>query len=792
MLKKLLALDPSQEVDGIDLAFRGGLVFALAMIVIATAFAIYLYRSERHLPKGRRTVMMVCQVGALIGLIIILLQPYARIRMTKEFQRTLVVLLDSSRSMAFKDPRSTPAHAEEAAKALNKVPLDAPIPKENVASLLQGLAGATRMDLARGVLTHPEMKLVEQLRKNFDVRFFSFDGQARPEEGPDAQAGDKSILKREAAGNSSQLGTAMDEALGRFSGQPVAGALVFSDFAWMEGKDPLRVARELKARAIPVYTVPIGLPAPPDIKLSGVVAPEVVFKGDRVPLRVKVESRGYQGRTVDLQMTVDGEQGAVQQVQLKGGVQYEEMTFIPQRESGSIVLKFQIAAVAGEATELNNNASHEVRILNEKIKVLYVEGLPRWEFRYLRWVLLRDPRLDVKFFMTQGDPALAGSSPRHLARFPQDPAEALKYDLIILGDVPASTFNSAQTELIQKLVKERGGSLLMIAGPMAAPATYRETPIAEILPVNIGSSGFHTVSPTDSPEVTAAGRESLATSLSVSPEVSARVWSNIKPMYTLPQLEGAKAGATVLLRLPKASEAMQDYPLVAWHRYGTGKAMFVGTEDLWRMRLEVGDRYHARFWGQTIQFLTLSRLLGLNKQIALETDKGSYSSGEQVRIFANVLTQSFEPVTQPSYEVILETKGETDTATTIELSPVPGTPGLFSGTHLAGKDGSYMIRTRPGDAEISNETGFKIATQAIEDRETAMQPEVARQIAELSGGRQLALASLGKFPASLGEEKKLTTVVRLEKDLWDVPIWFLIVVAFAGVEWYLRRKDNLV
>ena len=792
MLKKLLALDPSQEVDGIDLAFRGGLVFALAMIVIATAFAIYLYRSERHLPKGRRTVMMVCQVGALIGLIIILLQPYARIRMTKEFQRTLVVLLDSSRSMAFKDPRSTPAHAEEAAKALNKVPLDAPIPKENVASLLQGLAGATRMDLARGVLTHPEMKLVEQLRKNFDVRFFSFDGQVRPEEGPDAQAGDKSILKREAAGNSSQLGTAMDEALGRFSGQPVAGALVFSDFAWMEGKDPLRVARELKARAIPVYTVPIGLPAPPDIKLSGVVAPEVVFKGDRVPLRVKVESRGYQGRTVDLQMTVDGEQGAVQQVQLKGGVQYEEMTFIPQRESGSIVLKFQIAAVAGEATELNNNASHEVRILNEKIKVLYVEGLPRWEFRYLRWVLLRDPRLDVKFFMTQGDPALAGSSPRHLARFPQDPAEALKYDLIILGDVPASTFNSAQTELIQKLVKERGGSLLMIAGPMAAPATYRETPIAEILPVNIGSSGFHTVSPTDSPEVTAAGRESLATSLSVSPEVSARVWSNIKPMYTLPQLEGAKAGATVLLRLPKASEAMQDYPLVAWHRYGTGKAMFVGTEDLWRMRLEVGDRYHARFWGQTIQFLTLSRLLGLNKQIALETDKGSYSSGEQVRIFANVLTQSFEPVTQPSYEVILETKGETDTATTIELSPVPGTPGLFSGTHLAGKDGSYMIRTRPGDAEISNETGFKIATLAIEDRETAMQPEVARQIAELSGGRQLALASLGKFPASLGEEKKLTSVVHLEKDLWDVPIWFLIVVAFAGVEWYLRRKDNLV
>jgi hypothetical protein len=300
------------------------------------------------------------------------------------------------------------------------------------------------------------------------------------------------------------------------------------------------------------------------------------------------------------------------------------------------------------------------------------------------------------------------------------------------------------------------------------------------------------VSPTDTPEVTPAGRESLATSLSVSPEVSTRVWANIKPMYTLPQLEGAKAGATVLLRLPKSSEEAPDYPLVAWHRFGTGKAMFVASEDLWRMRLEVGDRFHARFWGQTIQFLALSRLLGQNKQISIETDRGSYSTGEQVRIFANVLNESFEPVNQPSYDVILETKGETDTATTIELSPVPGTPGLYSGSHLAGKDGNYVVRTRSADSEISNQAGFKIATVAIEDRETAMQPEVARQIAELSGGKQLTLATLGAFPASLGEEKKLTNVVRLEKDLWDVPIWFLIVVAFAGVEWYLRRKDNLV
>ena len=123
---------------------------------------------------------------------------------------------------------------------------------------------------------------------------------------------------------------------------------------------------------------------------------------------------------------------------------------------------------------------------------------------------------------------------------------------------------------------------------------------------------------------------------------------------------------------------------MAWHRYGTGKSLFGATEELWRRRREVGDRYHARFWGQTIQFLTLSRLLGANKQISIETDRNSYSAGDQIRVFANVLTESFEPVEGDSYEVVLEEKDNPDSATTIEMTKVESTPGLYSGSYLAG------------------------------------------------------------------------------------------------------------
>ena len=468
------------------------------------------------------------------------------------------------------------------------------------------------------------------------------------------------------------------------------------------------------------------------------------------------------------------------------------LVFIPERESGTVELVVGTPALAGETTGANNSASHKVRILDEKIKVLYIEGMPRWEFRYLRWVLLRDPRLDVRFLMTQGDPALASASPQHIGRLPQNKEDLFEYDLIILGDVPAGYFKADEIELIEELIGERGGSLLMVAGPMAAPTSYRDTAIADILPVKIGAGGWAPVLSNVHPVVTADGRESGSTSLALSDETTDRIWSHVSPMHALPPLDGAKKGATVLLTLSGSSSGFDQYPLVAWQRYRTGKSLFVATEDLWRMRLEVGDRYHSRFWGQTIQFLTLSRLLGENKQVTIETDNSSFSAGDTVQIYANVLTESFEPVELPEYTVVLERKGAPDSAAEIALGPVPGSDGLFSGAHVAGEDGTYLLRAKAADAERANSPEFEVATVPPEARETGARHDVARQVAELSGGRTLTLAGLAALPSDLGPQPALTTVDHIDKELWDAPLWFLLILIFAAVEWFLRRRENLV
>jgi uncharacterized membrane protein len=794
MLKTLLGLDDSQDVTAIDLHFRAGWVLAIVLLALAVAFAIYLYRSESRLSRTRRVVLGGCQVLALLMLILVILEPVADVRLVKPYQRTMLVLLDTSRSMAIEDQRTTAKEVGEAARALGKLPLDSPLDAKasdsDVDALRQKVGPVSRLALARGALEHQGIDLFGKLDENYNVRFFSFDEALKPEGGADKPLEWLRSLK--ADGETSRVGTALSEAVARYAGQPVAGVVLLSDFAWVKGQDPVIVASHLKASGVPVYAVPIGLPAPPDIHVRSVIGPEVVFQGDRVPLRAQIDSHGFEGQTVELTLTIDGQRATSLQVELRGGVQFEELTFTPQRNKGTMSLEVEITALAGETSDKNNSRQHKVRILDEKIKVLYVEGMPRWEYRYLRWVLLRDPRLEVSFLMTQGDPALAATSNHHISRFPQEADDALKYDLIILGDVPSSYFSSKQLDLMTDLVKRGGGSLLMIAGPMASPASYRETPIADVLPINIGSGEWESVSSGVHPVVTAAGRESQATSLSTSAQTNERIWSHVRPMYSLPRLAGAKPGATVLLSLPKEAEEIRDYPLVAWQRYGNGKSLFVATEDLWRMRLEVGDRYHARFWGQTIQFLTLSRLLGQNKQISLETDRHTYSAGEQVRVFANVLTESFEPVLQTEYAVVLENKADVDASAEMELLPVPKQPGLYSGVHLASTDGSYVLRTKAQDAEISNRVEFEIATIPVEDRETAASESIARQIAELSGGEVVRLPDLGKLPEKLAEEKELSSVVRMERDLWDAPILFILLVAFAGIEWFLRRRDNLV
>jgi hypothetical protein len=461
-------------------------------------------------------------------------------------------------------------------------------------------------------------------------------------------------------------------------------------------------------------------------------------------------------------------------------------------------VQVRIEPQPGEAVTENNAMSHDVRIIDEKIKVLYVEGKPRWEYRYLRGVLLRDHRLDVKFLMTEGDEDLARFSDRHLARFPVEADEAFEFDMVIIGDVPAYFFTPEQLERIEQLVRQRSGSLLFLAGRRHSPGSYRDTVLEDALPVRLpalvnGRGGSPTVPVNDAayPRVTPAGDLAASVTLHANRQTNEAIWSLVRPMYELPDLAGPKAAAYVLLTLRNVRPDLEDYPLVAWQRFGSGKAMYVGTDALWRMRFKRGDTWHARFWSQTIQFLTLSRLLSGSNRISIETDRVSYRTGQRVAIYANVLNDVWLPIQAESYTVRVTPADPQQEPSEVELTPVPDHPGLYQGYFAPQAAGRYRIEAPQQDVAFANETQISVTTVALEQREPALQVATLQKLADQTGGKYLPLSQLGELPALLPADQ-LTTTRRLERDLWDLPLIFVLLVLLAGTEWMLRRRWNMV
>jgi uncharacterized membrane protein len=758
-------------------------------IVAAIVYTFFHYRSVRKIPSSGRKLTSLFHLLALLVLVVILAMPVAKVRYSKTYRPVMLILVDTSRSMAETDKRTTNEALAEAAQILNGLPFDKKVGDDVIQQYLKKNGESSRLDLVKAIFKHPDIDLLKRASERFEVRFFSFDQSLAPEGG--AKDAEKWLAAREANGEASRIGTAIDEAVSRYTGLPVAGVMVFSDFGWVNGEDPARVADKLKSRGIPVYPISIGLPSPPDAMITEIIAPEAVFQGDPVNLRIRLHSRGLDGRNSTVKLKIDGVETETQALVFADGMQFVEIKVQPKQSKGTLKLEFIVDGTALDSNLKNNIKEHSLRIIEEKIKVLYIEGVPRWEFRYLRWALLRNRNLQTRFLMTQGDPELAKLSPHFMARFPKDIRNIFEYDLIILGDVSSKYFKPEQLELLEEQIRTHGGSLIVLAGNGSMPASYRNTALERILPVRIGAGKSHSVANNVFPRLPKDDIHSPIVVLNDSADANQRIWSKVKPLGRLPALDGAKPLANVLLQLPSQTAGGAPYPLVSWQNYGKGKCMFVATDRLWKMRREVGDLHHAKFWGQSIQFLAMSRLLGQNKRISLQTERSRYNPGEAVRVYANVLTETYQPMVKENHTVVIERKDVKDSAQDLLLIPDPSTPGVYFGSLPAGSEGDYVLRGQTSEAEVTGSVEFAVATDPLEDRDTGAKPEIAASIAKAAGTKVVAPGDLAELVENIAAPE-ISRVVSRELELWDTPILYILLLIFVGMEWILRRRENLL
>ena len=766
--------------------------FMALVFVGVIALSVYLYRKSWGLSPWLRGVLGVSRLVILALVVTALFEPMAVVRETQTRQRRLPVLIDISESMSIKDPRKRPEDLAEAAVALNlTTPGEQDIALSLDANQRQAIASASRLNLVTGLLTQSARPAFETLGTDADVSYYAF-GDRTQLISDDTTLPSDSLDQLSASVPETSIASAL-EAVAKTGGVPPVGIVLLSD--GIDSGSALRtesVLEDLSARGIPVYTVPVGLADPDDVAIRNIVMQEVAYSGDRVPVRVQLESKGYEKRTARLAVSLNGRRISSRMIRLDGGLQFEDIDFrVDVYEKGAVRVAIEVEPFDDEVSAENNRVDRSIRVVNEKVNVLYIEGNARWEYRYLRAILKRDPRIDATFIASNAGPEIARNSDEHIERFPNNRDDAFKYDLVILGDVDAKFFSDEEFALLEELVRDRGASLLMLCGPMDSPGSYTGTPVETMLPVRFeADAGWEEVGSSVYPVLTAEGRSSLVMTLENDPALNDQAWSRMAPMDHLPPLLGAKPGATVLAVLSDSTDRDQGYPLVAWQRYGTGKCMSIATDRLWRLRYKTGDKYHWRVWSQCIQFMTLSRLMGEHKRIRLETDRAVYETGGQTQLYAHVLDDNFAAVVQPGFDVFVVGVDGGQARERVSLRPDRARPGLYEGYFTASLPGRYRVEANENDKRIANTTEFQVATVNRELSDTNVDIDNLQRIASLTGGKTLNLQEVAQLGTLINAEP-VTSTVRSERTLWDNGWVAFLLVALAGIEWIERRRHDL-
>ncbi len=770
------------------------MVLAFGAIVVLTVF---LYKRLRGAPPMIRLALGAARMVVLCLIVATLLEPTVTFTQPQTTKRRLAVLVDVSQSMSVRDHRKRPEEIVDAATALGMLPFSQNDDVNNSVMALnakqrQAITGASRIDLAKTLLSKPAREMLESIGEDIEVSYYAF-GKNLELLG-DGQSGTADMIAQlEANASGTSIAQSLEAVANADRGAPLAGIVLLSDGLDTSLRRAEATGNDLGSHGIPVFTVPIGVADPDDVSIRNITMQEVAFSGDKVPVRVQIRSKGYEKRSANLMVLLNDREVAQRNISLEGGLQFEDIFFnVDVHEKGVAQVEVVVEPFGDEATAENNRVERSVRVVNEKINVLCIEGSARWEYRYLRAMLKRDPRINATFIATHAKPEMARSSTEYIARFPDKREDAFQYDLVILGDVDARFFTTDEFARLEELVKERGGSLLMLCGSRYAPTSYADTPVERMLPVRFDPEGeWEDVDDNVYPVLTPEGRSSLMLTLEADQEVNDRVWSRVSPMDRVPPFLSPKPGATVLAELSDTHTRSDRFPLMAWQRYGTGKCMAMGTDRLWLLRFKTGDKYHWRAWSQCIQFLTLSRLMGEHKRVRLETDRTTYQNGDQVLLYAHVLDDVYDPVSQSGFEVTVRMLDDDATADQpVTLRPDITTSGLYEGYFSPPRPGRYRMEANEADQDISSTTEFQVAGIKPEMANTDMQIERLRRIADASGGQCLSIPEFQELSSLLNRAPQ-TTAVRVDRPLWDNGWIICLLVVLMGVEWIVRRRYDL-
>jgi len=503
------------------------------------------------------------------------------------------------------------------------------------------------------------------------------------------------------------------------------------------------------------------------------------------------------GESAEVQLKLNDDVVATRTIVFSGEAEQAISLRFTPTSIGEFDLTASIAARPDETVQDNNARTQRLKVIDAKIRVLLADQSPRWEFRYLQAMLLRDRRVDLKCYLVEGDKSIArtANSP-YLPEFPSRRDELFKYDLVILGDLDPRVLNAQHQDNLNKLVAEFGGGLIVLAGKRAMPASYRRTALDKMLPVEFDPPTIESKQDpiADKPvklQLTSAGRANAMLRISDKDEENARLWNQLPPVYWVAKVSRAKPAAEVLVvdADPARETRFGKMPVVAAQQYGLGQVMFVGTDNTWRWRKNAGDFYYTLIWGQIAQRISIQRLLGVSKRTQLSADKQNYFTGDRVTIYARLYTGvGFDPVQESSVKANYWVKNNpSGSRSEVTLRSVPDQAGMYRGEFIAPAAGLYSLAEESDPQTVLD---LAVAEPRFEFGETAMNEPLLKELASSTGGQYVREEDLHKLPNVISAKTERVQSP-LEVELWASPLYFLLLLGVVTAEWILRKMSHL-
>ena len=813
----LLGLDNVTAIDDVEVSFgaawaEGGLFWlvlvSVALFVASMVFYL-LFQKRGHF--GVRIALGAAR-GVLFALLLITLaKPILHTTITSEQSPYLYFIFDGTDSMAIEDELTS----EEQAALAGAVGLNSPTDAQP----------QSRAEYLKTWLAKKEDNLLSQIGENKNCRMeaFLFDGNTtsqlrklelnksgRREVDPQTLA-DQISTK----GQVTAIGSVLNDVGQQKGAGDLAAIVLVSDFAQNSGAAALGSRRGLQQSpasklGVPIYTVGIGATEARDLSIDVQTDPKMK-RAERTTVLVKLRQSGLQNETVTVsvrarKMSGESQEGPAefpvgqQTVTLTTSVDTAQFSFVPQ-EAGRFEFIAEAEPLSGEIDDTNNRATREVNIIDDYLRLMYVAYEPTWEWRFVKEVFHRDKLVGMDGFRTylaSSDPRVRENNVLFLPTLTPRRSEFFKNDVIFLGDMPQATLSNRFCEMMKEYVGTFGGGLVVIAGPRFGPQQLYGTPLADMLPVIIDPDARLRDDRQFQMRLTARAGNYPFMNLGADDVQNAQGWHNLGQLEWYQPVAGLHDLAEVLAEHPqdKCQDGKTNQPLIAVRRYGKGEVVYLGFNEMWRLRRKYGETYYRQFWSQLIYRLGMSHALGSEKRFVVRTDRQQYRSEQKVTLTVEAYDEDFEPLTgqletDGALEGEIVTPGPSGAPSQSRPLTVPVLrQGVFEARVPAFAAGEYSIRVKDPVTSQYSEVRFDVTNQSAERRTSVRNVRLQEDLAAENNGRSYDLTTVSQLVDDLQFEPTIEIEPR-NYPLWPTWLWFIPIVGLMLSEWLVRKLINL-